>query len=250
MRIILFLFAITPFLWKKPIVKDDFVDKCLLPTCTIVNKKSQTTGTGFVIKSKKIDENNYSNVMISCEHVVANRLHVAIHEYSDVYFYSGHNIVPAICVAKSKEHDISILMFNSTKEIKTAKISFAKDLKLKQKVSTFGCGLGDTPRFSEGQITELAPSKNNLQSIRTSVCMVPGDSGGALFNEQNEVIGIANSIKVIGQNTPVTNISTFKSIQLLEKLYKNQKYDFVFNESKMPSFLFEYLWLNDSEIGY
>lgn len=242
--------AIVPFLWKKPIAKEEFVDKCLLPTCTIVNKKNQTTGTGFVIKSQKIDENTFSNIMLSCEHVVSNKFHVAIHEYSDVYFYSKHQIVPAICLAKSKEHDISIIMFVTNKELKTSTLSFDKNLKLRQKVFTFGCGLGDTPRFSEGQITELSPSKYNLQNIRTSVCMVPGDSGGALFNENNEVIGVANSIKVMGEGVPVTNISVFKSIQLFEKLYKNEKYEFVFSNSKMPNFLYEYLWLYDSEIGY
>ena len=205
MRIIIFLFLSIPFLWKQPIKKDAFIDECLLPTCTIVNKKTQTIGTGFTIRSKKINDDLYANIMLSCEHVVANKIYVAIHEYTDVHFHSGHKLVPAICLTKSKEHDISILMFLSKKQMKTSKLSFDKNLTLRQKVFSFGCGLGDTPRFSEGVITELNPSKYNLQSIRTSVCMVPGDSGGPLFNEQNEVIGIANSIKVLGEEkNPIT----------------------------------------------
>lgn len=234
---------------KKP-NQDEFVKKCIKPTVTIINKKAQSTGTGFVVRSQEIAPDLYCNVILSCEHVTANKLFVVTHEYQDQYFHIDEKIQNAITLGKNKDYDISVIMFLSKYKFDEVKLSFDKNLKLKQKVFTVGCGLGDNPRFSDGYITDLTPSKNNLQNIRTSVCMVPGDSGAALFDENNNAIGIANFIRTMTRDNekfPVPNISNFKSIQLFEKIFKNGKYDFIFEKSKMPMFLSDYLWLSEYE---
>ena len=253
MRIIILLFLGASLFFSKNKNDDQFVKKCLQPTVSVINKKNKTTGTAFVVKSERLNNNLYCNIAISCEHVTANKLYISIHEYTDTYFHAGESLVPALTLAKNKDNDVSILMFLTKNKMPTSNMKFDKNLKLRQKVFTVGCGLGDSPRFSEGYITELTPSKNNLKNIRTSVCVVPGDSGSALFTEDYEVIGIANYIKAMTNNQdkfPVTNISNFKSIQLIEKLFKNEKFDFVFSSSKCPDFINDYLWLCDAEYGF
>jgi S1-C subfamily serine protease len=253
MRIFIILSFLSSFFFIKKPNQDEFLKKCISPTVTIINKKAQTTGTGFIVRSKEIAPNLFCNIILSCEHVTANKLFACIHEYEDSYFHKNEKIQSAITIGKNKDYDISVLMFISKIKLNEAKLSFDKNLKLKQKVFTVGCGLGDNPRFSDGYITDLTPSKNNLQNIRTSVCMVPGDSGAALFNENNEVIGIASFIRTMTRDNkqfPVPNISNFKSIQLFEKIFKDGKYDFIFEQSKMPLFLSDYLWLTDSELHY
>lgn len=252
MRIILFLGMVLSLLKLKAPDNDEFLKKCLYPTVTVINPKSKTTGTAFVIRSEKIDDKNYINISLSCNHVVSPKMLTQIHSYSDSYFYDSETTRNSLTIGSNKENDISVIMFLSNEKLKEASISYRNDFKLREKVFIVGCGLTDSPRFSEGVITQLSPNKQGLKDIRTSVCMVPGDSGSALFDEKNNVIGIANSIKTMGHDDnqfPVTNISVFKSIRLYKSIFTSDKYDFIYEKKKLPVFLADYLWLSDSEYG-
>lgn len=250
MRFMIYFGLILSFLFSKNKKDDEFVTKCVHPIVRTINLKDNTTGTAFVVKSEKCDNNYYKNIAISCEHGSANKFVVAIQNYNDQFYYDSEHMVPAILLGKNAEYDLSILMFLSDRKMKCAEMNFSTNFKLREKVFSVGCGLKDSARFSDGVITGLMPSKKSLVNIRTTICMVPGDSGGPLFNSNYEVIGVANNIKTMtnnNQNFPVTNISTFKSIDLIQKLFKNGKFDFIFENKELPSFLSDYLWVSDLE---
>lgn len=249
MRLIL-LSSFFAYLISLPTLKKEevFLKNCLYPTITVINKTKESTGTGVCVQSHKISNNLYFNVLLSCEHVVSPKLILAEHIYENKFYTDKMYMHEAITLDKSKESDISIIVFISQKKMHNADVDFDANLKLKDEVFLIGCGLSGPPRFSDGKITEIGPSKINTNQIRTTVCMVPGDSGGPLYNKENKLIGIANSIKTLehrGINHPIPAISYFKSIKLFDKLYNKPEYDFVFGKQKCPPIIIDYLWLSD-----
>lgn len=251
MRLILLssLFAYLLSSWISP-TEDKFLKKCLYPTVAVVNTKKDATGTGIVVKSIPVQKDVFFNVVLSCEHIVNTKLNIAEHIYENRYFNNKLRLQNAITVAKSKEFDISIIVFLSENKLPIADVKYDHYFKLKEEVFHVGCGLSGSPRLSEGKVTDISTNRNDINAIRTSICMVPGDSGGALFNSNNQVVGIANSIKTLETNgitVPVTNISYFKPTQLFTKCFKKEDFDFLYTNDNFPSLIKDYLWLSEVE---
>lgn len=251
MQFVIYFGFILSFLFPKNKNDDEFIKKCIHPVVRTINTNSNSTGTAFVVKSELCDGKYYKNIAISCEHGSISKFKIGIQNYNDQFYYDSEELVHAILLGKNVDHDLSVLMFLSDRKMKCAEMNFTTNFKLREKVFGVGLGLKDSARFSDGVITGLAPSRRSLINIRTTICMVPGDSGGPLFNSDYQVIGVANNIKTMNNNNqsyPVTNISTFKSIDLIQKLFKNGKFDFIFEDKELPSFLSDYLWVTDLEL--
>lgn len=243
------LFAYFISQWKSP-NEEKFLSKCLYPTVTIINPKKSVTGTGVIVKSKKINDNQYCNIVFSCEHVINNRVQVAEHIYEEIYFNNKISRRNAYTLAKNEEFDISILIFLSDKQMPVADVIYDNYFKLRDEVFLIGCGLSGSPRFSDGKVTDMATNRKNLHYIGSSVSMVPGDSGGPLFNKDYKVVAIANAIKTTdhnGINIPITNISFFKPTQLFPKCFSKDEFDFVYSNDNFPPIIMDYLWLLATE---
>lgn len=75
----------------------------------------------------------------------------------------------------------------------------AKTLKVGQRVYAVGAPKGFELTLSEGLVSSLRDYEGS-QYIQTSAAISPGSSGGGLFNEQGELIGITTFYITEGQN--------------------------------------------------
>lgn len=253
MRLILFFSAICiTYVFASEPLKKDFFDKSLLPTVQIVNKNKQISGSGIILKSFKLTDNKFINYVISCQHIVSPRMSLNTFLYKDYNFFSSQINHGCCLIEEDKTQDLSILAFLSTNRLQVANIGTAYNLKLLDQVYAIGCGLEEYPRFTEGKINGLPWTKNDLNDLRTTVPIVPGDSGCALFNQKNEVVGIANSIRKLnfnGISYPIEGISTFKPIDLIFKSFSSKTYELLEDEDNQPKIFSDFLWLLETEYG-
>lgn len=75
----------------------------------------------------------------------------------------------------------------------------AKNLKSGQRVYAIGVPGGQKPVLSEGAISRLRPYEGS-QYIHISAAISPGSSGGGLFNDQGQLIGILSRQRVEGRD--------------------------------------------------
>lgn len=75
----------------------------------------------------------------------------------------------------------------------------AQKLRVGQRVYAIGAPQGLELTLSEGLISSLRPYEGS-QYIQTSASISPGSSGGGLFDDQGQLIGIISFYVVVGQN--------------------------------------------------
>ena len=78
-------------------------------------------------------------------------------------------------------------------------LGIAKTLKVGQRVYAIGAPKGFELTLSEGLVSSLRDYEGS-KYIQTSAAISPGSSGGGLFNEQGELIGITTFYITEGQN--------------------------------------------------
>jgi uncharacterized protein len=169
-----------------------------------------TAGTGFSLGSSSYILTNY--------HVVRNAKLIKIK------YLSGESAIAEVIV-KDESSDIAFLKPESFSKLPGANISLgdSTEMRLGDKVFTIGFPmsniLGQQPRYSEGVINSLAGVGDDPKVFQVSIPIQKGNSGGPLFNQKGEVVGIvsssldsANTFQVFGnapQNVNFAIKSTF-----------------------------------------
>jgi hypothetical protein len=230
--------------------KDEFFEKALSPTMQITNESKKVSGTAIIFKSYSIAKDCYINLALSCEHVVSPVVTGYTFEYSEKKFCVSKTNYNCVTAYKNEEDDISILIFVSKKKLATVNLQFNSTLDLLQNVYAIGCGLSESPRYTEGKINGLNKSNNVLENIRTNVPIVPGDSGCGLFTKDNCVVGISNHIKKLelnGMSYPIEGISIFKPLDLYKKKMKKDLFEEIFIKNPDCQLFQDYIWLLGSE---
>lgn len=229
---------------------DEYLSKCHYPTVLVVSDQ-KSSGTGFIVKSLKYNDNLYLNIVFSCEHILtADSIEINSIEYQDKWYTKNQTKNKAIELAKDKDDDISILAYLSNKKMNEVLLDWDHTPDLHENVFSIGFGLSEPARYAEGKITGISESIQKLENYRTSIFIVPGDSGGPLFHK-NKVIGIVQGIKkfdIEGKSYAANSISLFKSIKLFKKLLNQnkEKLDFIFDDKKTkPSIIIDYLEMSD-----
>lgn len=228
-----------------------FIEKCLKPTVLIESKDQTSTGTGVIVKSEKLKYTNvYFNIVFSCEHIIkSNKQIVKYSEFDDNGIFLKYQENKAIVFFKDSDADISILFFTSDSPMPIAESDFKYQPKIRDRVFTIGHGMGDNSRYSDGCVTGSTKTKDMFVDYKTSIPIVFGDSGGPLFYN-NKLIGIANSIRSISVadkiKVPVYNISTFKSLNLFNKILKESNLSKEnLEEVQIPEIVGIDIWLKD-----
>ena len=115
-----------------------------------------------------------------------------------VKFQNGKKVAAEV-IAKDSENDIAFLKPQRIPNIRTMNLSLAdsSSVRLGDKVFTLGYPiatvLGDNLKYSEGVINSLSGVGDDPKTFQISIPTQHGNSGGPLFNEQGEVIGIVSS---------------------------------------------------------
>ncbi len=143
------------------------------------------TGTGFMFSS--------SDYVITSYHVVHGSKSISVR------FTNGERIDATIAV-KDTNNDIVILRLSKSPTLRQNIITLGDSTSVKtgDRVFTYGFPLVDLlghqePRYSEGFINSLSGMSNDPRLFQVSIPIQPGNSGGPVFNEKGELIGIATS---------------------------------------------------------
>ena len=147
-------------------------------------KKFVSVGSGFVFS-----ESNYA---ITNFHVIKNSSSIR------AKFMTGETVEVKV-VAKDIRGDIAILKLTDSTPYPVTRIKLgnSSQVRVGQKVFTVGYPapnlMGERPKYSEGVINSMTGFKDDPAYFQVSLPIQPGNSGGPLFDERGEVIGITTA---------------------------------------------------------
>ena len=146
-------------------------------------------GSGFLISESGLVVTNY--------HVIEGRSDI------DVFFPPINKTIKAKVTLKDKNNDLSILRLSDFifSDIFSSSIPFtisqSSKVRLGQEVFTLGFPLGEilgqSAKLSTGSINSLYGIQDDPRVFQISNPVQPGNSGGPLFNNNGELIGIVFS---------------------------------------------------------
>jgi S1-C subfamily serine protease len=145
-------------------------------------------GSGFFINEKGYIATNY--------HVVkdANAIQVE-------YFQKGvKNTFSAKIIVTDKQNDLAIIQINDSKFKTIPSIPYVFSSTIKDVGSeVFALGyplanvMGDEIKFTDGKISSKTGIEGNISNYQISVPIQPGNSGGPLFDNTGNLVGITTS---------------------------------------------------------
>ena len=141
-------------------------------------------GTGFLFGSKDYVITNY-HVVKGADSILAK--------------FTNGETVEAKVVAKDVRSDIAILKLEQSPPLSATQIKLgdSSQARMGEKIFTIGYPaskiMGEKPKYSEGVINAMTGLKDDPAFFQISVPVQPGNSGGPLFNERGEVIGITTA---------------------------------------------------------
>jgi S1-C subfamily serine protease len=147
-------------------------------------KPSKKTGTGFLIGQYRYVITNY---------------HVVKETSSILVRFTNGQAMEANLVARDSRNDIAILKLATTPPVLAIPIKMGNSSSTRMGDEIFTIGypasdiMGERPKYSQGVINAVTGMMDDPTFFQISVPIQPGNSGGPLFNEQGEVIGITTA---------------------------------------------------------
>ena len=198
--------AKTPFFDDKKAIAQA-AESVLMLTCYDKNGNAVATGSGFLAFEDGIIITNYHVIKGSISAIKANT-------EDGMYF----DIDGILCYDESA--DVAILKTNAKTRLDLLRLASSSALDKGSRVVAIGSPLGLLNIVSEGIYNGIVFEKTEY--ILFTAAISSGSSGGALFNEDGEVIGVTAATYTEGQNlnlaVPVENV-----IKLWD-LYKSGNY--------------------------
>ncbi|MFI5150561.1 MAG: trypsin-like peptidase domain-containing protein [Bacteroidia bacterium] len=150
----------------------------------------KATGSGLVISSSGYVLTNY--------HVIktANKIVLQMNEGGVLKNYN------AVVIQKDQDNDLAILQIKdeSFKPFAPLKYAFKETggVEVGASVFTIGyphalTGMGIEAKFTDGKVSSKTGFNNAINTYQVTVPLQPGNSGGPLFTEKGELIGVVNS---------------------------------------------------------
>ena len=172
----------------------------------VVNGSIQSTGSGVFFAEDSITS-GYAYIFTNA-HVVEGSTSIEVLLFNDI-------MVEGTLIAYDKNEDVAIIKIAKRDDYSIATLRQSDSLKIGEKVLAIGSPLGEkySQTATSGIISNLniAMSSENssldLYLIQVDAALNPGNSGGPLFDNAGNLIGI-NTMKLINSGTS-TNIESF-----------------------------------------
>lgn len=153
-------------------------------TSSTVVSSWKSTGTGFFIDKKGYITTNY--------HVIKNAKEIEINH--------NHKSYTAKVIISDEQNDLAILKIvdNSFVPLSLLNYNFKTDL-ADVGTSVFALGfpltqiMGEEIKYTDGKISSKSGFKGSITTYQISVPIQPGNSGGPLFDESGNLVGITSS---------------------------------------------------------
>lgn len=154
------------------------------------DKDVKATGSGIIFSSSGYILTNY--------HVIenSNKFIVELNTPTGKVSYNTE------LVLQDKENDLAIIKIKDDqfKELPPINYSFKENgaLDVGGAVFTIGyphalSGMGKEAKFTDGKISSKTGYNGSMNSFQTSIPVQPGNSGGPVFNENGQLIGVINA---------------------------------------------------------
>ena len=170
--------------------------------CYDHNGKEISTGSGIVLFHTDMIVTNY--------HVIEDTYSVKISTDQDItYNVSG-------LWHENENQDIAILKLEKNTDLTPLQIGDSSAVKKGETVTAIGSPLGIKNTVSKGNLSARI-MQDGYDVLQFTAPISNGSSGGALFNEKGEVIGITFASFIEGQN-----LNLAIPIELVEDLYKTK----------------------------
>ncbi len=143
-----------------------------------------------------------SGVIINDGRTIVTNLHaVAGASRVSVHFEDGRNTEAMGYLDVDEERDLVCIQIQERfKSVSYPDLAPLKNLRIGQKVIAIGSPQGLANTVSEGIISGIREFDEGTKVIQTTAPVSPGSSGGGLFNDQGELIGITSFLHTGGQN--------------------------------------------------
>jgi len=142
------------------------------------------SGTGFMFSNK--------DYVITNWHVIRGAKNIK------VKFLNGEKINAEVLLKDSK-NDIAFLKLERSPQLPASslRVGNSSNVRMGDKVFTIGYPahwvMGQNPKYTEGVVNALSGIKDDPAVFQISAQIQPGNSGGPLFNQSGEVIGITQA---------------------------------------------------------
>lgn len=152
------------------------------------------TGSGILISK--------DGYIITNFHVIETATSIAV----EIKKENESKVYKAILVQKDKDNDLAILKIEDKDftDLNDIKYGFKQAglMDVGASVFTIGfpyalSGMGKEAKFTDGKISAKTGYNNAVNSYQTSIPVQPGNSGGPVFNDKGELVGLINA-KVTG----------------------------------------------------
>ncbi len=171
--------------------------------CYTPNDELYSTGSGFAVFEEDIIVTNY--------HVIKEEVCRIVVKTEDGHSYNVNDVITV-----SKPNDIAILRLEEKANISVLKYNSSHPLTKGEKIVAIGSPLGLKNTVSNGIISGYTV-EDHMDILQFTAPISSGSSGGALFNDQGEVIGITYASYESGQN-----LNLAIPIKLVESLWVNK----------------------------
>lgn len=193
--VLFFVVALSGFYIRKVLINKPFSDNAdaiskaaqsvVKLNCYDRDGELLATGSGFVAFEKDVIVTNY--------HVIEEAYRITVQTESEVNFE-----VPSV-VAYDAEKDLAILRADRDTGLQVLPLGVTTEIMKGAKVVAIGSPLGLINSVSTGIYSGFVVEEGQ-EYLQFSASISSGSSGGALFNEKGEVIGITSASYIEGQN--------------------------------------------------
>jgi hypothetical protein len=157
------------------------------PAIVRIESGEAKVGTGFILSS---------------DGLIATNLHVIEGESSiHVKLYKDPTEYPAtVIVGVDKGHDLALLRITPKKPLPVLRLGDSSAVSAGDRIYAIGNPLGVFDySITDGLISQVRPLSPELTILQISAAISQGSSGGPLFNQFGEVIGVTTAIITQGQ---------------------------------------------------
>ncbi len=173
----------------------------MLEVTKLSNELSPSPSQFVTQQPPKAVESVYSGTgfLFSTTDYVITNWHVVKGAGSILAKFTNGEKVQAKVVAKDIRSDIAVLKLEQSSPLSATKIKLgdSSQARMGEKIFTIGYPaskiMGEKPKYSEGVINAMTGLKDDPAFFQVSLPVQPGNSGGPLFNERGEVIGITTA---------------------------------------------------------
>ncbi len=124
---------------------------------------------------------------------------------------SDNQTYKAVLVAESRLHDLAIVQID---RLNTPYFRLASSITRGETMFTRGSPLGITDTLSKGIIAKIAGD-----AVLVDCSFLPGNSGGPVFNEKEELIGVVTAVFVV--NMGLTHLGMAQSLNAVHSFLRD-----------------------------